>query len=178
MDQATAVVWAAGVAGFSSALGAALGAAVAGRAARQQVHHAAQREKLTRYEVALAERFSCFKDKVNEAISALYAIEQALIDDEAVTGKPARKACFDVRTSYDDDVWSSSDMSVIQAAGTLNMHLEAGLAAIEMLIKTPQAAKDPESDEMQRWISCRGDISTAYQHTSRLMGEILRGTEL
>ncbi|MCX4564261.1 hypothetical protein [Streptomyces sp. 2-1] len=178
MDQATSVVLASAVAGFSSAAGAALGSVIAGRTARDQIHHTAQHEKVTRHEVALAERFSCFKDKVNDAIGALRDIEHALIDDEPVSGRPAKKACAAVWTSYHDDVWSTGRREVILAANEVRRHLEDGLAAIEVLINNPNEAKAPDSESMRAWSSCLGRIGNAYQTTSRLMGEVIRGADL
>ncbi|MFD9438184.1 hypothetical protein ACFWBR_19100 [Streptomyces sp. NPDC060006] len=174
MDQATAVVLASAVAGFSSAAGAALGSVMAGRSTREQIDRTAQREKLTRHEVDLEERFSGFRDKVNEAMAALHDVAQALADDQPVTEAPARKAYVAAYTSFLDDLWPSGHMEVIQAAGSVCNHLNNGVAAIGALAKTPHEAKDPDSQGMQHWGSCLGDISNSYQTTSRLMGEVLR----
>jgi hypothetical protein len=176
MDQATAAVLASAVAGFSSAAGAALGSVMAGRTAREQVDRSAQREKLTRDELVLEAAFSGFRDKVNEAISALHDVAQALADDQPVTEAPAKKAYVAAYASFHADLWSSGQMEVIEAAGAVCRHLDVGVAAIGALVKRPHEAKDPESQGMQHWGSCLGDISNAYQTTSRLMGEVLRRT--
>lgn len=175
MDQATAAVWASAVAGFSSAAGAALGAAMAGRATRVQDDRTALREKQTRREVDLEACFKAFRDKVNDAISAFHDVPHALAADRSVSDESAKKAYVAAYLSYIDGIWSSGQMEVVHAAGVVCARLDAALTVIGALTKSPHEAKDPESPGMRQWRSCLGDLSSTYQTTSRLMGEIVRG---
>jgi hypothetical protein len=147
---------------------------MAGRTARVQDDRTVVREKQTQREADIEACFKAFRDKVNDAISALHDVPHALAADRSVTDESAKKAYVAAYLSYLDGIWSSGQIEVVQAAGTVCARLDAALTVTGDLTKSPHEAKDPESEGMRHWQSCLEDISNAYQTTSRLMGEVVR----
>ncbi|WAP57984.1 hypothetical protein [Streptomyces sp. S465] len=176
MDQGAAAVWAAAVAGFSSAAGAAIGAVLAGRSARETVVQTAVEERGHRHEERRLESYAAFRSKVSAAIQALDEAVQALRDGQHVTQETFAKAIRAVWLSHQEDVWPCAQPQVINAAAAVHNCLDRASEAVASLLAHPEDARDEHTPRMQRWAHHVEEVSMAYTLFSTCAGEATYGT--
>ncbi|MET9493654.1 hypothetical protein [Streptomyces sp. NPDC006552] len=173
MDPGAAAVWASAVAGFSSALGAALGSAFAGRTALVTIRETERSDRRQRRHAGTQERFRHFQDNVNTAVHALHDVVHALTDGVQAPDLPARKAIDAAKLSYQADVWSSCPVQLVHAGGAVCERLEVVHAAVQALMRCPEDAKDENSRTWQRWGRSLAEFEFAYQNASAALYGVL-----
>lgn len=179
MDQGTAAVWAAAVAGLSSAAGAAIGAVAAGRSGRVTVVQTAVEGRRDRYEEQRRQSYQRYLAKINAACEAFDAIVHRLQagPEAAVEEPPAHQVAFkamsEVELSYLSDVWPCGQREVIVAASTVHDHLLVAREIIDSLLGHPEDARGEQSQRMQRWRDHREEVRNAHMLYSTCVSEAL-----
>jgi hypothetical protein len=179
MDQGAAAVWAAAVAGLSSAVGAAIGAVAAGRAGRVTVVQTAVEGRRDRYEEQRRQSYQKYLAKINAACEAFDVIVHRLQagPEDAIEESPAHQVAFaamsEVELSYLSDVWPCGQREVIVAAGAVHDHLLVAREIIDDLLGHPEDARDKQSRRMQRWIDHRGEVRNAHMLYSTCVSQAL-----
>jgi hypothetical protein len=178
MDQGTATVWAAAVAGFSSAAGAAIGAVAAGRSGRVTVVQTAEEGRRDRREEERRNSYQKYTAKVNAACEAFDGIVQGLREGQSLAGEPpARQVAFkvisEVESSYFSDVWPYGQPEVIVAAGAVHDRLLDARKTIESLLRHPEDAQSEQSPRLQNWTRHRSDVRNAHMLYSTCVSQAL-----
>lgn len=182
MDQGVAAVWAAGLAGFASAAGAAVGAGLAARGARVQALQTRELDKQTRDEDRLRQnhdwrRQNClaFQAKLGEAVDALDELMDALTDGkplDEVRGK-LRKAEGSVLRGHYDLVIICEVPELERISGTALRWLEQALFAVDALRRNPIHVTDGDSDLSRHCLDQRRGLLGAYEMFSKALPLVL-----
>ncbi|MET7982081.1 MULTISPECIES: hypothetical protein [unclassified Streptomyces] len=173
MDQGAAAVWAATVAGFSSAAGAAIGSALAGRSARSTAVVTVEAEKAVRYEDGRKQSYTAFRSKVNTVFDSLTELIDDLRNDRANRGDEVMRAVDEVRKSLVDDVVPCHVPEVENVADILYVRLQEALPAVQALLSSPQDAKDGSSLLMLHLGQRTDDAWVAYKAFSSVSGKAI-----
>jgi hypothetical protein len=182
MDQGAAAVWAAGLAGFASAAGAAVGAGLAARGARVQVLQQSELEKQSRTEERRRQhdewrRQSCltFQAKLGEAVDELDESMYALRDGQPLSGvrDKLRKAEGAVLRGHYDLVVICEVPELERISGTALRWLERALFATDALWRDPVHVTNPDSPLNRYWLDQRRGLLGAYEMFSKALPQLL-----
>ncbi|WP_143661159.1 hypothetical protein [Streptomyces sp. M41(2017)] len=172
MDQGVAGVWAASVAGFASAAGAAMGAGLAARGARVQSLQQSELEKQRsndeqrrQHHEWLRQRCLTFQEKLGFALTALDDLMYALVD-----GQPTKEARDKLRKAESDMIQGHFDCVLVCGVDELTRisvtsleWFEEATKAVDALRKDPGHVADIESPLNRRWIDRRRGLVGAYE---------------
>ncbi|MBC9731570.1 hypothetical protein [Streptomyces sp. TRM68367] len=182
MDQGVAAVWAAGLAGFASAAGAAVGAGLAARGARVQLLQQSELDKRSREEERRRQhdewrRQNCltFQAKLGEAIDALDELIYTLSDGQQASEArdKLRKAEGAVLRGHYDLVVVCEVAELERISGTALRLLEQALFAIDALRRDPLHVTNPDSPLNQHWLDQRRGLLGAYEMFSKALPQVL-----
>ncbi len=182
MDQGVAAVWAAGLAGFASAAGAALGAGLAARGARVQVLQQSELDKQGRADERRRQhdewrRQNCltFQAKLGEAVDALDELMYALRDGQPLSEvrDKLRKAEGAVLRGHYDLVVVCEMPELERISGTALRWLERALFAADALRRAPIDVTNPDSTLSRHWLDQRRGLLGAYEMFSKALPQLL-----
>ncbi|MFE2534720.1 hypothetical protein [Streptomyces sp. NPDC059371] len=182
MDQGVAAVWAAGLAGFASAAGAAVGAGMAARGAQVQLLQQNELDKERKDDERRRQhdewrRQNClaFQAKLGEAVDALDELIYALSDGQQLSEvrDKLRKAEGAVLRGHYDLVVVCEVAELERISGTALRWLEQALFAIDALRRDPVHVTDPDSPLKLRWLDQRRGLLGAYEMFSKALPQIL-----
>ncbi|MFD8131505.1 hypothetical protein [Streptomyces mirabilis] len=182
MDQGVAAVWAAGLAGFASAAGAAVGAGLAARGVRVQVLQQSELDKQSRAEERRRQhdewrRQNClaFQAKLGEAVDALDELIYALSDGQQLSEvrDKLRKAESAVLRGHYDLVVVCEVAELERISGAALRWLERALFAIDALRRDPVHVTNPGSPLKQHWLDQRRGLLGAYEMFSKALPQVL-----
>ncbi|MFJ6560852.1 hypothetical protein ACIQMV_13380 [Streptomyces sp. NPDC091412] len=178
MDQGTAAVWAAAIAGLLSSTSALIVAVAAGHSERATVKQTAVEERGHRHEADRRESYGKYTAKINAACDAFDDMVQTLRDGGSPSGDPAsRQVIFrvmrEVESSYLSDVYPRGQDHVITAAGLIHDHLVLARDILFLLLAHPEAVQDEQSQGMQQWIRQRLQVRNAHMWYSACVSQAI-----
>lgn len=163
MDQGVAAVWAAGVAGFASAAGAAVGAGLSARGARSQVLQQGKIDLSKQRREEFKQNCTAFQTALREALFALdESVEALRVAASSDAQRRLRKAILSVHTGHFDHVMTcASDALVNISAEALN-RLQSAASALDVLLRNPAEAV-PDSPPYLHWLDQQRGYLGAYE---------------
>jgi hypothetical protein len=167
MDQGTAAVWAAVVAGLLSSTSALMVAVATAHSQRATVKQTAVEERGHRHEEARRESYDKYTAKINSACDAFDEIVQALRDGQSPSGDPPpRQVIFrvmrDVDGSFLADVYPRGQVDVITAGAMIHDQLLLARDLVFLLLARPEDAQDDQSQTMQQWAHRRFEVRNTH----------------
>ncbi|MFD7279605.1 hypothetical protein ACFV80_21825 [Streptomyces sp. NPDC059862] len=152
MDQGVAAVWAAGVAGFASAAGAAVGAGLTARGARSQVLQQGKVDLSKQRREEFKQNCTAFQAKLRDALFALEESAEALRDaNSSEAHSRLRKAILSVHTGHFDHVMTYASGTLVNISAEALDWLQSAARAIDTLRRSPAEAV-PDSPPYLHWL--------------------------
>ncbi|GAB3010064.1 hypothetical protein GCM10023080_090360 [Streptomyces pseudoechinosporeus] len=163
MDQGVAAVWAAGVAGFASAAGAAIGAGVTVRGARSQVLQQSKLDSSRQRREELKQNCTAFQATLREALFALEESAEAMRDTTSGEAhNRLRKAILSVHTGHFDHVMTYATGSIVNVSAEALVRLQSAARALDALRRNPaEATRD--SPSYLHWLDQQRSYLGAYE---------------
>jgi hypothetical protein len=164
MDQGVAAVWAAGVAGFASAAGAAVGAGFTARGARSQVVQQGKNDLSRQRREEFRQNCAAFQKKLGEALIALEESVQALRSTAppAEANDKLNKAILSVHTGHFDHVMAYCPAALVNISVNVLERLQGAAGAIDVLRQNPADAT-PDSPSYLHWLDQQRGYLGAYE---------------
>ncbi|MER7176665.1 hypothetical protein [Streptomyces mesophilus] len=162
MDQGVAAVWAAGVAGFASAAGAAVGAGVMARGVRNQVLQQSELDSLRQRRDELKQNCAAFQATLREALFALEESAEAMRAASDEAHNRLRKAILAVHTGHFDHVMTHATGNIVNVAAEALDRLQRAGRALDTLRRNPGEAT-PDSPSYLHWLDQQRSYLGAYE---------------
>ncbi|MFF0678037.1 hypothetical protein ACFYVW_05525 [Streptomyces tendae] len=163
MDQGVAAVWAAGVAGFASAAGAAVGASLTARGARSQVLQQGKVDFSRQRREEFKENCTAFQAKLREALFALEESQEALRDAVSTQASSRlRQAVLSVHTGHFDHVMTYTSGALVNVSAEALDRLQGAARALDALRRNPAEAV-PDSPPYLHWLDQYRSYLGAYE---------------
>jgi hypothetical protein len=163
MDQGVAAVWAAGLAGFASAAGAAVGAGLTARGARSQVLQQGMVDLSKQRREELRQNCAAFQAKLRDALFALEESAEALHDaTSSEVHSRLRTAILSVHTGHFDHVMTYASGTLVNISAEALEWLQSAARAMDALRRNPSEAV-PESPPYLHWLDQQRGFLGAYE---------------
>ncbi len=185
MDPGLAAVWAAGVAGITSAAGAAWGArhTVRGTAVQQLRQEQVAKdtraeERRHRHDEWRRQHCLDFLTEIEQALAALDELvgglrEGAAVEEAVVELRRTERA---VHSGHFKHVVVCEVVELVTLSDSLLQCLDRACRHTDELRRTPAAAGDPDSSLHHTWLTYRGQLWGAYQMFAKTLPRALPAT--
>lgn len=155
-------MWAAGVAGFASAAGAAVGAGLTARGARSQVLQQGKVDLSKQRREEFKQNCAAFQGKLREALFALEESVEALPAPVSETHSRLRRAILTVHTGHFDHVMTCGSGALVNISAEALNWLQDAARALDALHRNPAEAV-PGSPPYLHWLDQQRGFLGAYE---------------